>query len=128
MDAETVDYLITYYFHLLPNQWQKELQHVRHSEKVAAIDDATVRAKMQAVYLRCGWLSADDEVVALLQDGVPSFRWRLATKIYGENGGDSLLNNCPVCSRLTRTPTAKQCRHCGAKWHDSQVVFGEGLD
>lgn len=28
-----------------------------------------------------------------------------------------LINNCPVCKKLARTPKAKQCRHCGYNWH-----------
>lgn len=120
MDTETVDYLITYYAHLLPTQKQLALKHVLYSEKVAAIDDAAARAKMQMALLHYGWLSDEEEVVALLQDGVTACRWRLAHRIYAEHGGDTLLTKCPVCSRLARTPTAKQCRHCGASWRGSQ--------
>ena len=118
MDAETVDYLICYYVRLLPEQEQLGLKHVLHSEKVAAIDNVATRAKMQAMLLRVGWLSEDDEVLALLQYGVTAFRWQVAHKVYAENGGETLLNKCPACNRLARTPTAKQCRHCGADWHD----------
>lgn len=122
MEAETIDYLIAYYFHLLLPQKQLALKHVLHSEKVAAIDDAASRVKMRAMYLRCGWLSEDEEVLTLLQDGVAVFRGRLAHEMYAENGGDGLLNKCLICNRLARTPTAKQCRHCGADWHGIQVV------
>jgi hypothetical protein len=31
--------------------------------------------------------------------------------------GDSIVNTCPNCNSLTRTPNAKQCRHCGHDWH-----------
>lgn len=30
---------------------------------------------------------------------------------------DTLINNCPQCAELARTPYAKQCRHCGYDWH-----------
>lgn len=28
-----------------------------------------------------------------------------------------ILNNCPTCKKLARTPKAKQCRFCGFDWH-----------
>jgi hypothetical protein len=31
--------------------------------------------------------------------------------------GDNIVNKCPKCNKLTRTPNAKQCRHCGHDWH-----------
>lgn len=31
--------------------------------------------------------------------------------------GDDILNLCPRCEKLARTPLAKQCRHCGFDWH-----------
>ena len=122
MDSETVDYLVTHYFYLLPHQKRLALKHVLHSEKVGGIDDVASCERMRTMLLRCGWLSEDKEVLALLQDGVAAFRQRLAHTIFAENGGEGLLNNCPACSRLARTPTAKQCRHCGADWHRSETV------
>jgi hypothetical protein len=32
------------------------------------------------------------------------------------NDHKDILNNCPICGRLARTPKAKQCRHCEHKW------------
>lgn len=122
MDAQTVDYLIAYFSRLLPEPEKLALKHVLHSEKVMHIADAASRMRRQTAYLSRGWLSDDDEVLALLQDGVPAFRWRLAHRIYAEHGGDALLNKCPVCNRLARTPTAKQCRYCGAAWRDCQEL------
>ncbi|PXY44276.1 hypothetical protein DMB68_17800 [Flavobacterium hydrophilum] len=34
-----------------------------------------------------------------------------------ERQGDSIVNKCTKCNKLTRTPNAKQCRHCGHDWH-----------
>lgn len=31
--------------------------------------------------------------------------------------GDEIVNKCPNCNKLARTPRAKQCRHCGHDWH-----------
>lgn len=32
-----------------------------------------------------------------------------------------LLNYCPKCGKLTRTPKARQCRHCYHKWFHKPV-------
>ncbi|MFK8054792.1 MAG: hypothetical protein AB8F78_01625 [Saprospiraceae bacterium] len=30
---------------------------------------------------------------------------------------DQVINNCPKCDNLAKTPLAKQCEHCGNDWH-----------
>jgi hypothetical protein len=30
--------------------------------------------------------------------------------------GIDIINTCPQCGQLARTPLAKQCRHCGHDW------------
>lgn len=51
----------------------------------------------------------DARAESLLKDGMAAFldalEARLATKV--------TFNRCPKCSRLARTPLARQCRHCG---------------
>lgn len=38
----------------------------------------------------------------------------IATRIIKEH--PEVINNCPQCNRLARTPKAKQCRHCLYTW------------
>ena len=38
------------------------------------------------------------------------------------------LNRCERCSKLARTPYAKQCRFCGNHWFDSTVAEFELID
>ena len=40
----------------------------------------------------------------------------IATRLLTEH--KDVLHNCPVCDRLTRTPKAKQCRHCEHRWFE----------
>ena len=39
----------------------------------------------------------------------------IATRIIKEH--PEVINNCPKCNRLTRTPMAKQCRYCFHTWY-----------
>ncbi len=34
-----------------------------------------------------------------------------------KDSAKEVINNCPKCHKLTRTPKARQCRHCGNIWH-----------
>lgn len=117
MELEVTDYLIREYFSKLTGREQLAYKHLLHDEKLAAMDDAASREKMRLMLLRVGWLSNDEKVLTLLREGIPTFRKRIARKIYSENGGEVLLNKCPKCQRLARTSRAKQCRHCGHDWH-----------
>lgn len=116
METDVVNYLIKYYTSLLTDTEQLAIKHIQHSEKLLANEDTVSRERMRKMYLRAGWLTSDTQVLALLQDGPDAFVHRAAQRIYAENGGEALLNNCPVCNRLARTPQARQCRHCGNSW------------
>jgi rubrerythrin len=55
-------------------------------------------------------------VVALLADGEAAFRRRAAERVVRDHPMEVVLNRCPQCSVLCRTPTAKQCPRCGHSW------------
>jgi len=40
----------------------------------------------------------------------------IAQYLIDNHSNEIFINNCPVCGKLTRTPEAKQCRHCGHDW------------
>jgi hypothetical protein len=116
MEADVINYLITYHTSLLTDTERLALKHLQHSEKLAVDKDAASRERRRRMYLRVGWLSNDAALLVVLQDGPAAFQQRVAHRIYAENGGEALLNNCPVCKRLARTPQARQCRYCGHRW------------
>ncbi len=117
MEPELVEYLIREHYKLLPRLEALALRHLLHNQKLDIVASGELRAKRKALMLRAGWLSDNDEVLSLLNDGDAVFRQRLAQWIYNEHGGEALLNNCPHCHRLARTAKAKQCRYCRHDWH-----------
>jgi hypothetical protein len=117
--TEVVNYIIKYYSSLLTGRESIAYKHLLHDEKLVANDNVELRERMRAMMLRVGWLSSDEEVLTLLEDGIEAFRMRIAEKIYNEHGGEALLNKCPRCYRLARTPQAKQCRYCRYDWHEN---------
>jgi hypothetical protein len=64
-------------------------------------------------------LDSDPEVVRELADGADAFRLRVAERIVREHG--IVVNRCPRCKRVVRTPKAAQCFWCGFDWHAAQT-------
>jgi len=67
------------------------------------------------------WGGANDpEVEAALAEGPEAFRRRICRRLLGERGSEVLVNRCPSCGRVVRTPQARQCFWCGHDWHESR--------
>ncbi len=64
---------------------------------------------------------ADEEAVSLIGENLAdlvAFRERIAERIRSDAvNGRLKLNRCPSCSRIARTPNARQCVWCGYDWH-----------
>lgn len=117
MQQETVDHIIKYYSHLLPDTDKRLLRHLLHREKLFTITDAHAREIRKSMYERHNWLVTDKKLLEKLADGPEAFRYNAAIAVFNAHGGEKLLNLCPRCGLLARTPDARQCRHCGHDWH-----------
>lgn len=69
------------------------------------------------ISLERGWLSEDSEILDLLKNGYNEFEINTAKRILQQNQDSVILNNCPKCGKLARTPNAKQCHNCKYDWH-----------
>lgn len=58
----------------------------------------------------------DDKTNALAALGKEQLNRIIAERLLKDHGSE-ILNTCPRCEKLARTPLAKQCRHCGFDWH-----------
>ena len=63
-------------------------------------------------------LSDDPEVLLLARDGYDAFVLVTGQRILRDNRDRIVLNYCPRCGGLARTPKARQCRFCGKDWHN----------
>jgi hypothetical protein len=70
-----------------------------------------------AEYIRKDLVSSDPRVLRLLKDGNEAFFLAVRDRILKEHSDKVLLNRCPRCSALARTPTAKQCPRGFFPWH-----------
>ena len=59
----------------------------------------------------------DQHIDAVLAVGSEEFLRRVTERVMREEGERVVLNRCPQCKRIVRTPSAKQCCWCYADWH-----------
>ena len=72
---------------------------------------ALASIKLEAIY---GF--TDAKTNQLVELGTEKMETMIAERLLKESG-DIIINNCPKCGSLARTPRARQCRHCGHDWH-----------
>jgi len=65
--------------------------------------------------------SKDDlDVIAALSEGVEEFRRKVRQRILRDHADQVIINRCPCCASVVRTPRARQCLWCGQSWHQRQ--------
>jgi len=62
--------------------------------------------------------SADPRIGALLKRGESDFFFSVALRVLRDNRQEVVLNLCPKCLALCKTPRAKQCPKCYYRWHN----------
>ena len=79
-------------------------------------DQATSKAIADRIRER--WARLDDAAVnEALSGGWDAYRESVRRRILLENAKEIIVNRCPECLRVARTPKAKQCLWCGHDWH-----------
>jgi hypothetical protein len=85
-------------------------------EKASESESAHIHDLFRDAWSREG----DDLVEQALVAGVVQYQMQIRERLLREcDAGTVLVNRCPKCSRIARTPLAKQCRWCGHDWHGS---------
>ena len=83
---------------------------MEHSDSTLQQKESRIKVSLQK-----GWMTQDPKILKLLENGIDEFEKAVAIRIDEQN--TIKYNNCPKCSKLARTPKAKQCRFCGFDWH-----------
>jgi hypothetical protein len=61
----------------------------------------------------------DYRVKELLKNGAEPFLQSVCERILREHREELIINRCPKCEALARTPFAKQCPKCFFDWHET---------
>ena len=119
MGADEAKYVFHNYMNLMTPKEAQAFRHIGGTMK-ATMGRSDVAAqeevKRGSDHLRT-WLSDDPEVLLLARDGYDAFVSRTGQRILRDNQDRIVLNYCPRCNGLARTPKARQCRFCGHDWH-----------
>jgi hypothetical protein len=119
MGADEARYAFHNYGHLMTPKEKLAFSHLGGTMKATlgrSDRAAQEEVKNGSTHLR-KFLSDDPEVLILTRDGYDAFVLQTGERILNDNQGEIVLNYCPRCKALTRTPKARQCRFCGNDWH-----------
>jgi hypothetical protein len=113
MDKETARYIINHFGTWMNIEEKQAWKHAIYSSK------SRNNPRMQDLMIERGLMSQRKEVIELLKDGYEAFELQVAERMVRDHPEKVVLNYCPICDKLARTPHAKQCRHCGHSWRGS---------
>jgi hypothetical protein len=118
MNSTLTNYLIKYYGYLMSELEKRAYSHLAGTMKATKGRSdlhAQQEARRHESFSRL--LCDDPDVLRLTAGGYESFAEQIAQRILAEHREKILLNLCPRCHELARTPEAQQCRFCGFDWH-----------
>ncbi|MEL6557501.1 MAG: hypothetical protein AAFQ94_04910 [Bacteroidota bacterium] len=117
MDQEKVDYIFNYFGKLMTDHEARAWRHYSSEFKLTHGGKKEANERMRNFYLERGLITNDLEVTKLLDNGFDKFKENVVKRILNQNPDKVYFNLCPNCSKLARTPLARQCRYCGYDWH-----------
>jgi hypothetical protein len=119
MEHELADYIFNYCHEFYNEKERKAMDHYFGQAKFRGWPD---NASPQMEKAKERFRTDDSEALKLLEGGYAKFIMKTAERIYEEHKSELILNLCPKCNRISRTPTAKQCRFCGHDWHEKNLA------
>lgn len=92
----------------------------RVTEYTAPLTSDATSAKVRRLHAMCEERDGhveDEDVLAAFSEPMEVRKQNAVERVIREHYDELPLNRCPVCDRLARTPTARQCLWCGHDWH-----------
>lgn len=122
--TELIDYVLRNYSHLMPvidyASWriivQRNKAQFRAQENSEPDYDQMYHIMVRRICDRAG-LSPDDEAVRLALADTDAFFEQVCDRILDDHAEDVVVNRCPECGRVVKTPRARLCLWCGHDWH-----------
>jgi hypothetical protein len=96
--------------------WSAEVKAHRHLHALAKSNNG-VNVFMYKFFMKEENVNTDKHIKKLVDGGFESFKERVVERIWNDHRHELKLNLCPRCSKVTRTPWAKQCQFCFHSWH-----------
>jgi hypothetical protein len=112
-DDELVRSILLYQRELLTDPEKLALRALEAHERAKLTDSERMRRALIDRWGNRGLPGVD----AALEQGYEAFSIAVVRRVLREASADVVLNRCPRCDRIPRTPMAKQCRWCHHDWH-----------
>lgn len=110
------EYIVAHYHHLMTDLEKLAYKKLLVEQKAIGASPRLGNA------LRERLRDASGEVESALTSGPDAFLARVAERVLREHPDEVLLNRCPRCRALCRTPRAKLCPECHHTWHSEAAV------
>ena len=110
---EMAYYIFNHCFDLLKSEEYQAHKNLLVQQKINQSENQVKKERM-----RKSWLSNDEKVLKLLENGSEEFYKKTVERVFRDNPNKEFLNLCPKCNALTKTPKAKQCPKCFYSWHE----------
>jgi hypothetical protein len=118
LNPELAHYIVRFHHDLLADTERRARWHLFATMKATeGRSDLAAQSEAKNYKPLSRHLSSDPDVLRLASHGYEAFLLRTAQRILQDSADKLLLNYCPQCGKLARTPTARQCRFCGYEWH-----------
>jgi hypothetical protein len=95
--------------------WRK--QNLKDFKLDTIVNSDYSNIAMYKVLTGGGPILENKKISDLTNDGFEGYKNKMSEIIFNECKNELELNLCPKCSKITRTPWAKQCRFCFHDWH-----------
>lgn len=123
MKPDVAQYVIRHYSRLmtkdekfLNKRLQAALKTAHGRSDVAAREEAAPKRALPSLQTHT------PEILELSNGGFDGFAERTAERILADHKELVVVNYCPRCHELARTPKARQCRFCGHDWHTTEKL------
>jgi hypothetical protein len=114
-EAELTDYIWEYYGKLM-TEFEQQMSWADLARKKQAIGNTDTA---QFILRRHG-ITGNPIAESILAEELDAFRRGVAQRLLRENRDQIVVNRCPACHRVARTPQARQCFRCGHDWHEGR--------
>lgn len=124
--AALADYVLRCHGYLATDRESEGLRAIGMEEKARAVAEED---EGRAVQSRWQWrrLLQSPAAAEALAVGADEFRRRVCDRILADHP-EIVINRCPRCRAVARTPRAAQCLWCGNDWHGTRPPPGVEAD
>lgn len=113
-ESETLKHYIWHNYRQLLSQFEREVDLVVIVRQHAQKANAQLAQDILDRHGRCG----EPAIEAALEAGFAAFYQRISDRLLTEHPDQVVINRCPICHKILRTPRARVCVWCGHTWID----------